>query len=146
VAALIALLALLAVTLTGASGQRDALLAVPSVHGLPIAKARQALARAGLDVREQRQASRSAAAGIVLAQSPAAGTRLAGGSVVTLTVSSGPGPASEQPATLDGGGGASTSPGHADSPAPSPPEASGQERGKPKKAGHGHHGDKHDES
>jgi tRNA A-37 threonylcarbamoyl transferase component Bud32 len=146
VAALIAVLTLLAVTLTGASGQRAALLAVPSVHGLPIAKARQALARVGLDVREQRQASRSAAAGIVLAQNPAAGTRLADGSVVTLTVSSGPGPASHQPPTLGGSGGASASPGPAHSPAPPPAVTSGQGHGKPKKAGHGHHGGKHGES
>jgi eukaryotic-like serine/threonine-protein kinase len=146
VAALIALLTLLAVILTGATGQRAALIAVPSVHGLPIAKATQALARAGLEVREQRQASRSAAAGIVLAQSPSAGARLADGSVVTLTVSSGPGPASGQPATL-GGGGASASPGAADSPAATPAGTSAQEGGKPKKAGHGHsHGDKHGES
>jgi serine/threonine-protein kinase len=145
VAALIALVTVLAVTLTGATGQHAALIAVPSVHGLSIGKARQALARADLEVREQRQASRSAAAGIVLAQDPSAGTRLAGGSVVTLTVSSGPGPASGQPAAL-GGSGASASPGPADGPALSPAGTSGDERGKPKKAGHGQHGDKHGES
>jgi eukaryotic-like serine/threonine-protein kinase len=149
VAALIAALSLLAVTLTGATGQHAALIAVPSVHGLPIAKAKQALASAGLEVREQRQASRSAAAGIVLAQNPSAGTQLAGDSVVTLTVSSGPGPTSGQPAAL-GGGGASASAAAADSPAVTPARTSGQERGKPKKAEHGDrhgdHGDKHGNS
>src|SRR6266540_6932481 len=90
VAAVVSVLALISVTLTGATGHLAATVAVPSVTGQPITTAGQALARAGLKVRERAQSDRSTRAGVVLAQEPAAGTRLTRGGLVTLTVSSGP--------------------------------------------------------
>jgi beta-lactam-binding protein with PASTA domain len=71
---------------------------VPSVSGQPITTAGQLLARAGFQVRERTQPNRSVKAGIVLAQDPAAGTRLQRGAVVTLTVSTGPAAVAVDPA------------------------------------------------
>ncbi len=108
VAAVVSVLALISVTLTGATGHLAATVAVPSVTGQPITTAGQALARAGLKVRERAQSDRSTRAGVVLAQEPAAGTRLTRGGLVTLTVSSGPpsrvgGEPSKAPREGDGG-------------------------------------------
>jgi len=89
-AAVLAVLSLLAVVLTAATGQQTPAVAVPSVDGQPITEAGQALARAGFEVHVRVQPDRFIRAGIVLAQEPVAGTRLARGDLVTLTVSSGP--------------------------------------------------------
>ncbi|HZD00747.1 MAG TPA: protein kinase [Actinomycetes bacterium] len=90
VAAMVAVLALLAAALTtAATAQRTPTVTVPSVDGLPIATAGPLLASAGFEVRERAQSDRFAKAGTVLVQDPVAGARLARGSLVTLTVSSG---------------------------------------------------------
>jgi serine/threonine protein kinase len=98
VAAMLAVLSLLAVALTAATGQHAATIAVPSVDGQSIAEARQALARAGFEVRVRAQPDQFIRAGIIMAQEPAAGTRLARGDLVTLTVSSGPAGVTVDPA------------------------------------------------
>jgi Protein kinase domain/PASTA domain len=90
VTAMLAVLAVLVSVLTGAVAQRVPTVVVPSVSGQPITTAGQLLGRAGFQVRERAQPNRLVKAGIVLAQDPAAGTRLERGAVVTLTVSTGP--------------------------------------------------------
>jgi eukaryotic-like serine/threonine-protein kinase len=98
VAAVVAVLALIAVALTAATSQSPPTVPVPSVDGLPIATAGQALAKAGFVVRERTQASRSIEADVVLSQEPAAGIRLPKGGRVTLVVSTGPAPVAVDPA------------------------------------------------
>ncbi len=61
-------------------------IAVPSVTGIPLLLAVRQLQRAGLVPRFSRQGLRSAAVAIVSAQEPPAGTRVAPGATVTLTV------------------------------------------------------------
>ncbi len=65
---------------------------VPAVVGMPSERAIQVLAGAGLRP-ETRQAYSQAAAGLVIKQAPPAGTEVAPGATVTLTVSAGPAPA-----------------------------------------------------
>lgn len=60
---------------------------VPSVVGVPEAQARSDLAQAGFEVQVVEQETATAAPGVVLAQSPQAGTELSRGSLVTITVS-----------------------------------------------------------
>lgn len=60
---------------------------VPNVVGAREAQARSDLAQAGFEVQVVEQESAQFAAGVVLAQSPQAGTELARGSLVTITVS-----------------------------------------------------------
>jgi serine/threonine-protein kinase len=98
VAAMLAVLAVLATLLTAAAAQRVPTVMVPSVSGQPITTAAQRLARAGFEVRERTQPNRSVKAGIVLAQDPAAGTRLERGTPVTLTVATGPAALAVDPA------------------------------------------------
>jgi serine/threonine-protein kinase len=98
VTAMLAVLAVLVSVLTGAVAQRVPTITVPSVSGQPITTAGQLLVRAGFQVRERTQPNRSVRAGIVLAQDPAAGTRLERGAVVTLTVSTGPAAVAVDPA------------------------------------------------
>ncbi len=98
VTAMLAVLAVLVSVLTGAVAQRVPTITVPSVSGQPITTAGQLLVRAGFQVRERAQPNRSVKAGIVLAQDPAAGTRLERGAVVTLTVSTGPAAVAVDPA------------------------------------------------
>src|SRR6266496_3931250 len=64
----------------------------------PVTTAGQLLVRAGFQVHERTQPNRWVKAGIVLAQDPAAGTRLERGAVVTLTVSTGPAAVAVDPA------------------------------------------------
>jgi hypothetical protein len=97
-AAALAVLSVLAVVLTAATGQQTQTVLVPSMNGQPITAAGQALARAGFLVRERAQPDRFIRAGIVLAQEPVAGTRLARGDPITLTVSSGPAGVAVDPA------------------------------------------------
>jgi hypothetical protein len=98
VTAMLAVLAVLVSVLTAATAQRVPTITVPSVSGQPITTAGQLLVRAGFQVRERTQPNRSVKAGIVLAQDPAAGTRLERGAVVTLTVSTGPAAVAVDPA------------------------------------------------
>jgi serine/threonine protein kinase len=98
VTAMLAVLAVLVSVLTAAVAQRVPTVMVPSVSGQPITTAGQLLGRAGFQVRERAQPNRSVKAGIVLAQDPAAGTRLERGAVVTLTVSTGPAAVAVDPA------------------------------------------------
>jgi serine/threonine protein kinase len=90
-AAMVAVLALLAAAVTAASTtQRGPTITVPSVVGLPGTTAGQVLARAGFQVRQRANPDRYTEAGTVLSQDPIAGVRLARGSPVMLTVSTGP--------------------------------------------------------
>jgi serine/threonine protein kinase len=98
VTALLAVLGVLATVLTAAAAQRAPTIVVPSVCGQPITTAGQQLVRAGFQVRERTQPNRSVRAGIVLAQDPAAGRRLERGTLVTLTVSTGPAAVAIDPA------------------------------------------------
>src|SRR6266545_2597965 len=98
VTAMLAVLAVLVSVLTGAVAQRVPTIMVPSVSGQPITTAGQLLVRAGFQVHERTQPNRWVKAGIVLAQDPAAGTRLERGAVVTLTVSTGPAAVAVDPA------------------------------------------------
>jgi serine/threonine protein kinase/beta-lactam-binding protein with PASTA domain len=98
VAAMLAVLTVVATVLTAATAQRAATIMVPSVSGRPITTAGQLLARAGFKVRERTQPNRSVKAGIVLAQDPPAGMRLERGTLVTLTVSTGPAAVAVDPA------------------------------------------------
>ena len=98
VAATVAVLAVLVSVLTAATAQRVPTITVPSVSGQPITTAGQLLARAGFQVRERPQPNRSVTAGVVLAQDPAAGMRLKRGTLVTLTVSTGPAAVAVDPA------------------------------------------------
>ena len=90
-------LAILATLLIGAAPQTAPTIIVPSMSGQPIATAGQRLVNAGFKVQEKTTPNRAFKAGIVLAQNPAAGTRLEGGAVVTLTVSTGPAVVTVQP-------------------------------------------------
>ena len=65
---------------------------VPDVVGLIEAQARSDLAQAGFEVQIVEQESATARAGSVLAQSPAAGSELSRGSLVTITVATSPPP------------------------------------------------------
>jgi len=98
VTAMLAVLAVLVSVLTAATAQRVPTLTVPSVSGQPITTAGQLLVRAGFQVRERTQPNRSVKAGIVLAQDPAAGRQLKRGTLVTLTVSTGPAALAVDPA------------------------------------------------
>src|SRR6266536_5760852 len=98
VTAMLAVLAVLVSVLTGAVAQRVPHIMVPSVSGQPITTAGQLLVRAGFQVRERTQPNRSVKAGIVLAQDPAAGRQLKRGTLVTLTVSTGPAAVAVDPA------------------------------------------------
>jgi serine/threonine protein kinase/beta-lactam-binding protein with PASTA domain len=98
VTAMLAVLAVLATVLTAATTQRVTTIMVPSASGQPITTAAQQLVRAGFVVRERAQPNRSVRAGIVLAQDPAAGRRLERGTLVTLTVSTGPAAVAIDPA------------------------------------------------
>jgi hypothetical protein len=63
---------------------------VPNLHKLTVAKAKQRLIHANCRLGKQtRKASKTVAKGHVIAQHPAAGTKLAGGSKVAVTVSRG---------------------------------------------------------
>jgi hypothetical protein len=73
-----------------AAARQRAVAMVPSVDGQRIAAAGQALARAGFEVRKRSRPDPSVRAGVVVAQEPAGGTRLARGRPVTMVVSSGP--------------------------------------------------------
>ena len=98
VTATLAVLAVLTTVLAAATTQRVPTITVPSVSGQPITTAGQLLTRAGFDLREQTQPNRSVKAGIVLAQDPPAGMRLERGTLVTLTVSTGPAAVAVDPA------------------------------------------------
>ena len=63
---------------------------IPDVTGRDVAEARGVLEGRGLRVRESRQVSEDRAPGTVLAQAPAAGTRVRPDSVVRLTVAEAP--------------------------------------------------------
>ena len=102
VTAMLAVLAVLATVLTAATTQRVPTIMVPSVSGQPITTAGQLLARAGFEVGERTQPNRSVRAGIVLAQDPPAGMRLERGTLVTLTVSTGPAAVAVDPADYIG--------------------------------------------
>jgi tRNA A-37 threonylcarbamoyl transferase component Bud32 len=151
VSTVLAMLTLLGIALMGAGGQRAVpTVVVPTVHGMTIAEARQALTRAGLGVRERARPDRSVAAGVVLTQDPAAGTRLARGGLVTLTVSSGPSTAGGTRPSGQGDGAATPSPSPAGSDAASAPQGNGSAppgRQRAKKVVHdkGHGRGKHDE-
>jgi eukaryotic-like serine/threonine-protein kinase len=80
---------LLAGVMTAAARQRSVAM-VPSVDGQLISAAGQALTRAGFQVRERSRPNPSIRAGLVLSQTPPAGTRLQRGRPVTIEVSSGP--------------------------------------------------------
>jgi hypothetical protein len=88
-AAIIMLTVVVAGAITAAARQRSVAV-VPSVAGLRMAEAGQALARAGFEVQGRSRPDRTVRAGVVLAQEPAAGTRLARGRPVAMVVSSGP--------------------------------------------------------
>jgi eukaryotic-like serine/threonine-protein kinase len=88
-AAIIMLTVVVAGAMTAAARQRSVAM-VPSVAGLRMAEAGQALARAGFEVQQHSRPDRTVRAGVVLAQEPAAGTRLAHGRPVAMVVSSGP--------------------------------------------------------
>jgi serine/threonine-protein kinase len=75
------------VTLTVAA--RSALVTVPDLVGLTGADAANALSAAGLLVGETERVGATAPAGQILAQSPAPGSTVAGGSSVDVTVSDG---------------------------------------------------------
>jgi serine/threonine-protein kinase len=65
--------------------------AVPRLEGMTLERARAALAEAGLGLgRVVEQATPRARAGIVVAQRPSAGSRIAAGSVVQITVAATP--------------------------------------------------------
>ncbi len=102
VTAMLAVLAVLATVLTAATTQRVPTIMVPSVSGQPITTAGQLLARAGFEVGERTQPNRSVRAGIVLAQDRPAGMRLERGTLVTLTVSTGPAAVAVDPADYIG--------------------------------------------
>jgi serine/threonine protein kinase len=88
-AAIVVLTVVVASGITAAARQRSVAV-VPSVAGLRIAAAGQALARAGFEAQERSRPDTTVRAGVVLAQEPAAGTRLARGRPVVMVVSSGP--------------------------------------------------------
>ena len=98
VTAMLTVLAVLATMLTAATTQHVPTIMVPSVSGQPITTAGQLLARAGFQVGERTQPNRWVRAGIVLAQDPPAGMRLERGTLVTLTVSTGPAAVAVDPA------------------------------------------------
>jgi serine/threonine protein kinase len=98
VTAILAVLVMLVTVLTAATTQRVPTIMVPSVSGQPITTAGQLLVRAGFQVRERTQANWSVKAGVVLAQDPPAGRQLKRGTLVTLTVSTGPAAVAVDPA------------------------------------------------
>src|SRR6266567_1508279 len=82
----------------GFGAAHPGLVPASSAAGQPITTAGQLLVRAGFQVRERTQPNRSVKAGIVLAQDPAAGRQLQRGTLVTLTVSTGPAAVAVDPA------------------------------------------------
>jgi serine/threonine protein kinase len=72
---------------------------VPALEGLPEAQARSDLGAAGYQVVVVPQPAATAVPGTVLAQSPAAGTRLKIGSRVSITVATSDGPIEPEPET-----------------------------------------------
>jgi beta-lactam-binding protein with PASTA domain len=72
---------------------------VPALEGLPEAQARSDLGAAGYQVVVVPQPAATAVPGTVLAQSPAAGTRLKIGSRVSITVATSDGPVEPEPET-----------------------------------------------
>jgi len=74
------------VTVSSGPGQRD----VPSVAGLSQSAAQSALRRSGFRAAVGSEASDKVAKGVAISTTPSAGTPLDAGSVVTLTISSGP--------------------------------------------------------
>ena len=69
--------------------------AVPDVTGLTSVDANDVLDSAGFAVKETKKESAEVPAGVVMSQSPAAGTVAEAGTTVTVTVSTGPPPAAE---------------------------------------------------
>ena len=69
--------------------------AVPDVTGLASVDANDVLDSAGFAVKETKKESAEVPAGVVMSQSPAAGTVAEEGTTVTVTVSTGPPPAAE---------------------------------------------------
>ena len=91
--------------------------AVPDVTGLASTDANDVLDSAGFAVKETKQESADVDAGVVMSQSPSAGTVAEAGTTVTLTVSTGPPPAEEPtPPPADAEQPPATEP-----PAPEPP-------------------------
>jgi penicillin-binding protein 1A len=90
------------------------MVAVPDVVGRSFEEARAALDALGFSVRRQRVAS-SYAAGVVASESPAAGTEVEAGTIVTLGVSDGSGGGEPPP-----GPGPSPEPSASPSPEPTP--------------------------
>lgn len=76
------------VTLTVSKGKE--IVAVPDVKGKPEAEAKDTLTRAGFAVTVKREFSDTVAEGVVISQTPAAGTRAEKGSAVAVVVSQGP--------------------------------------------------------
>ena len=101
---------------------------VPSVVGQARVQADATLERAGLEVVNNEKASRAIPGGTTMLQSPAAGTHVARGSMVTLTISSGAAAATPVPTCLPvgGAGGATPTPWPTATSAPTPlPSAPG---------------------
>jgi hypothetical protein len=70
----------------------DAMVAVPRVTGMSAKQAASVLKAAGLHASVMRQAGSSVLAGLVITQTPAAGTRWPARATVTLVLDNGPGP------------------------------------------------------
>jgi beta-lactam-binding protein with PASTA domain len=88
-----------AVNLTVSMGNQQG--QVPNVIGLSQDDANSVITAAGFKVTTVKAASANVPPGDVVAQSPAAGVVTAAGSTVTITVSTGPAPASAPPATTE---------------------------------------------
>jgi eukaryotic-like serine/threonine-protein kinase len=158
VAALVTMLALIGAAITAASWKPAPDVVMPSLMGRPAAEAERALAGAGLQVRERTRPDRTARAGVVLAQDPSAGTRLAPGGMVTLIVSSGPASSAQRPVAPATGEGGSATPAEAPATtAEAPKDQQGLDGKGPGQSAHEHakkgpHGDqqpgngRHDDS
>jgi len=90
-----------AVALEVSAGPKDG--AVPDVIGLASVDANDVLVTAGFEVKETSKTDADVAAGVVITQSPAAGTVAQEGTTVTITVSTGA-PAEEAAPPADTGG------------------------------------------
>jgi serine/threonine-protein kinase len=68
----------------------EAVVQVPVVTGLTLGEARSALQLSGLHIEQTREPTPDAPAGVVVSQTPAAGTRVLVGATVQVSISSGP--------------------------------------------------------
>jgi eukaryotic-like serine/threonine-protein kinase len=89
-AGIVALLAVLGVVAYMVLGGGGGGTAVPQVTGLPVAQAKAEITKAGLTPKVVLRTSSTVNKGIVISANPSDGNKVAPGTVVTLTVSSGP--------------------------------------------------------